>query len=50
MDGRGLVASLALDAAGVLIVTRFMVTRESGTFQAYQQRLLTAKETNTVIT
>jgi nitronate monooxygenase len=50
MDGRGLVASLALGAVGVLIGTRFMVTRESGTFQAYQERLLTAKETDTVIT
>ena len=50
MDGRGLVASLALGATGVLIGTRFMVARESGTFQAYQQRLLIAKETDTVIT
>jgi nitronate monooxygenase len=36
MDGRGLVASLALGAAGVVLGTRFMVARESGTFQAYQ--------------
>jgi nitronate monooxygenase len=50
VDGRGLVASLALGAAGVLIGTRFMVARESGTFQAYQERLLTANETDTVIT
>jgi nitronate monooxygenase len=50
MDGRGLVASLALGASGVLIGTRFMVARESGTFQAYQERLLTANETDTVIT
>jgi nitronate monooxygenase len=50
MDGRGLVASLALGAAGVLLGTRFMVARESGTFQAYQQRMFAAKETDTVIT
>jgi nitronate monooxygenase len=50
MDGRGLVASLALGAAGVLIGTRFMVARESGTFQAYQERMLAAKETETIIT
>jgi nitronate monooxygenase len=50
MDGRGLVASLTLGAAGVLLGTRFMVARESGTFQAYQQRMFAAKETDTVIT
>jgi nitronate monooxygenase len=50
MDGRGLVASLALGAAGVVLGTRFMVARESGTFQAYQQRMFAAKETDTVIT
>lgn len=50
MDGRGLVASLAVGAAGVVLGTRFMVARESGTFQAYQQRMFAAKETDTVIT
>jgi nitronate monooxygenase len=50
MDGRGLVASLSLGAARALMGTRFMVARESGAFKAYQERLLTAKETDTVIT
>jgi nitronate monooxygenase len=50
MDGRGLVACLALGAAGVLIGTRFMLARESGTFQAYKDRMLATKETDTVIT
>lgn len=50
MDGRGLVACLALDAAGVLIGICFMVARESGTFQAHQECLLTANETDTLIT
>jgi nitronate monooxygenase len=48
MDGRGLVASLALGAAGALLGTRFMVARESGTFQAYQQRMFAAKETSKI--
>ena len=50
MDGRGLVASVALGAAGVLLGTRFMVAQESGTFQAYRERMFNAKETDTVIT
>jgi nitronate monooxygenase len=50
MDGRGLVASLGLGAAGVLLGTRFMVARESGTFQAYRERMFNAKETDTVVT
>jgi NAD(P)H-dependent flavin oxidoreductase YrpB (nitropropane dioxygenase family) len=43
-------ASLALGAAGVLIGTSFMVAHESSTFQAYQEHLLTASKTDTVIT
>jgi nitronate monooxygenase len=50
MDGRGLVASLGLGAAGVLLGMRFMVARESGTFQAYRERMFNAKETDTVVT
>jgi nitronate monooxygenase len=50
MDGRGLVASLALGAAGILLGTRIMVARESGTFQAYRERMFEAKETDTVVT
>ena len=41
-DGRGLLAALALGAAGALIGTRFLVARESGAFQAYQERLLSS--------
>ena len=36
--------------AGALIGTRFLVARESGAFQAYQDRLLSSKETDTTIT
>jgi nitronate monooxygenase len=50
MDGRGLVASLGLGATGVLLGTRFMVARESGTFQAYRECMFNAKETDTVVT
>jgi nitronate monooxygenase len=49
-DGRGLLAALALGASGALIGTRFLVSRESGAFQAYQERLLSSKETDTTIT
>jgi nitronate monooxygenase len=49
-DGRGLVAALALGAQGVMIGTRFLVASESAAFQAYQQRLLAAKESDTIIT
>ena len=49
-DGRGLVAALALGAQGIMIGTRFLVSRQSGAFQAYQERLLAARESDTIIT
>jgi nitronate monooxygenase len=39
-----------LGASGALIGTRFLVARESGAFHAYQERLLSSKETDTIIT
>jgi nitronate monooxygenase len=50
VDGRGLVAALALGAAGVQVGTHFLLSRESGAFPAYQERLLLATETDTVVT
>ena len=50
VDGRGLVAALALGAGGAQLGTRFLLARESGAFPAYQERLLAATETDTVIT
>jgi nitronate monooxygenase len=50
MDGRGLVAALALGASGVLIGTRFLIARESGIFQAYQDKMFSATEEDTVVT
>jgi nitronate monooxygenase len=50
MDGRGLVAALALGAGGAQLGTRFLLAKESGAFPAYRERLLAAKETDTVVT
>jgi nitronate monooxygenase len=50
VDGRGLLAALALGASGVAIGTRFLVCRESGALQDYRERLLASNETNTVVT
>jgi nitronate monooxygenase len=49
-SGRGLIAALALGADGIMIGTRFLVTRESGAFQACQDRLLASTECGTTIT
>jgi len=50
MDGRGLVAALALGAGGAQLGTRFLLARESGVFRSYRERLLAATETDTVVT
>ena len=50
MDGRGLIAALALGASGVLIGTRFLVAKESGIFQAYKEKMFSSTEADTVIT
>jgi nitronate monooxygenase len=50
VDGRGLVAALALGAVGVQLGTRFLLSHESYAFPAYQERLLAATETETTIT
>src|ERR671916_420183 len=50
MDGRGLVAALALGAAGVQMGTRFLLAHESGAHPAYRERLLAATEEDTVVT
>jgi len=49
-DGRGLVAALALGAAGVQMGTRFLLARESGAHPAYRRGLLAATEEDTVVT
>jgi nitronate monooxygenase len=50
VDGRGLVAALALGAAGVQMGTRFLLARESGAHRVYRRRLLAATEVDTVVT
>jgi nitronate monooxygenase len=50
MDGRGMVAALALGAAGVQLGTRFLLASESGAPPSYRAQLLAADETSTVVT
>ena len=50
MDGRGILAALALGAAGAQIGTRFLLARESGAHAAYRERLLAATEEDTLVT
>jgi len=49
-DGRGLVASLALGAQGVVIGTRFIATPEAQASPAYQEAILRSGEADTVRT
>lgn len=50
MDGRGLVAALALGAQGVQMGTRFLTSSESGANPVYKNALLESTEESTVIT
>lgn len=50
MDGRGLVAALALGASGVQMGTRFLASRESGVFPDYRQKISAARDVDTVMT
>jgi NAD(P)H-dependent flavin oxidoreductase YrpB (nitropropane dioxygenase family) len=49
-DGRGLAAALMLGADGAWIGTRLVATDESGAHDAYKDRLVTARATDTVRT
>ncbi len=50
MDGRGIAAALALGASGAMLGTRFLTADESGAFQGYKDRILSGRETDTIIT
>ncbi len=50
MDGRGLVAALALGAQGVQLGTRFLTADEAGIPSSYKRRVADAHDTDTVIT
>lgn len=49
-DGRGLVAALALGAVGVQMGTRFMCATESVVHEAVKEKILGAKDRDTVVT
>ncbi len=49
-DAAGLVAALALGAEGVIMGTRFMLTKECPAHPKLKERLLNASETDTVVT
>jgi len=49
-DGRGLAAVLALGAAGAWIGTRFLASEEALAHAEYKERVVRAKETDTVYT
>lgn len=48
-DGRGFMAALALGAIGVQMGTRFICAEECNVHVAYQQRILKAKDRDTVV-
>ncbi|RXZ78544.1 nitronate monooxygenase [Paenibacillaceae bacterium] len=50
MDGRGLIAALALGAQGVQMGTRFLTAEESGAHAVYKERLLASNEESSVLT
>jgi nitronate monooxygenase len=50
MDGRGLLASLALGAGAVQMGTAFLASPESGAHKAYKQKILSSNEDSTEIT
>lgn len=49
-DGRGLAAALALGADGVVLGTRLLSSFEAGIHEQYKNRIIKAKETDTVYT
>jgi enoyl-[acyl-carrier protein] reductase II len=49
-DGRGLAAAFMLGAEGVQIGTRFLVAKECGIHQNYKEKIIRAKDTDTIVT
>jgi len=49
-DGRGLAAAFALGARAVQIGTRFLVAKECGIHQNYKDKILKAKDSDTMVT
>jgi nitronate monooxygenase len=50
MDGRGIVAALALGASAVQMGTAFLTCKEAGTSPAYREALAKAREDQTTVT
>ncbi|MDR2486998.1 MAG: enoyl-[acyl-carrier-protein] reductase FabK [Clostridiales Family XIII bacterium] len=49
-DGRGVAAAFLLGASGVQVGTRFLVAEECQVAQAYKDRVIAAKDSDTVVT
>lgn len=49
-DGRGMVAAFALGAEGVQIGTRFLTAEECTVHEAYKQKIIDAKDSDTIVT
>jgi enoyl-[acyl-carrier protein] reductase II len=49
-DGRGIAAAFMLGAVGVQVGTRFLVARECGVHQNYKDKIIKAKEIDSVVT
>lgn len=49
-DGRGMLAAFALGAEGVQVGTRFLTVEECGVADAYKERVLAAKDSDTIVT
>lgn len=49
-DGRGMAAAFALGAEGVQVGTRFLTAAECGVADAYKQKVIAAKDADTIVT
>lgn len=49
-DGRGIAASLMLGACGVQVGTRFLVARECAIHQNYKNKVISAKDIDSIVT
>lgn len=49
-DGRGIAAAIMLGACGVQVGTRFLVSRECTVHQKYKDRIIKAKDIDTIVT
>lgn len=49
-DGRGMTAAFALGAEGVQVGTRFLTAHECGIHEAYKQKVIQAKDSDTIVT